>query len=257
MKVTILGCGASSGVPIVGCDCAVCKSENPKNKRTRVSIFVESQGTGILVDTSPDMRVQALRSNVRKVDGIIITHAHADHINGLDDVRPFNYLNDAPLNLYGESETLKEMQERFGYCFLPPKPAGTGWYRPCMNPVTIEPPTPFTIGNIEVKPFWQNHGQSKTVGLRFGNIAYSTDTNGLPEESLEMLKGIDVWIVDCLRYTPAPTHAHLAMALDWIKQVKPKQAYLTHMNHELDYDTLKKELPENVFPAYDGLVIGN
>jgi phosphoribosyl 1,2-cyclic phosphate phosphodiesterase len=257
MKITILGCGASSGVPIIGCDCTVCTSANPKNKRTRVSILVESEGTSILVDTSPDLRVQALRNNIRKIDAIIVTHAHADHINGIDDVRPFNYLNNAPLNLYCESETLQEIKERFPYCFLPPKPAGTGWYRPCLIPVTIEPPKSFTIGGIEVQPFWQNHGQSRTVGLRFGNMAYSTDTNGLPEESLEILKGIDTWIVDCLRYHPAPTHAHLEMTLEWIKQVKPKAAYLTHMNHELDYDRLMKELPQGVYPAHDGLVISS
>lgn len=255
MKVTVLGCGSSSGVPIIGCECAVCTSSNLKNKRTRVSILVESESTIILVDTSPDLRQQCLRHNIKKINAVIYTHAHADHINGIDDTRSFNYYNNAPLNVYSDAASLKLLQERFAYCFLPPKPTAGGWFRPCLNPVTIEPPQVFSIGDIEVRTFWQMHGQSKTIGLRFNNIAYSTDTNGLPEESLVILKGIDTWIVDCLRYNPAPTHAHLQMSLDWIKQVKPKAAYLTHMNHEFEYDALLKELPSNVYPAYDGLTI--
>ncbi len=255
MKITVLGCGASGGVPTMGCDCAVCKSSNPKNNRTRVSIYVESGNTGILVDTSPDLRMQALRNNVRKVDAIIYTHAHADHINGIDDTRSFNYFNNAPLDIYGEQETLRELQERFAYTFLPPKPLQTGWYRPCLVPKVIAPSTAFTIGDIEVRPFRQMHGAGMSTGLRFGDFAYSTDTNGLSEEALQILKGIDTWVVDCLRYTPAPTHAHLDMTLEWIRQIKPKRAYLTHMNHDLDYDKLIEELPESVFPAYDGLVI--
>ncbi len=258
MKVTILGCGASSGVPLIGCECAVCRSSNPKNKRTRVSILIEHKNTTILVDTSPDMREQCLRHSIKKVNAIIYTHAHADHIHGIDDTRGFNYQNNAPLDVYGDVTTLKQIQERFSYCFLPPKPAQTGWYRPCLTPIPIEPPAAFTIGDIEILPFWQTHGQSKTIGLRFGNFAYSTDANGFPEASWEILKGIDIWIVDCLRYDPAPTHSHLSMTLEWITRAKPKSAYLTHMNHELDYDVLVRTLPENVFPAYDGLeIIGN
>ncbi len=256
MKVTILGCGSSGGVPLIGCDCAVCKSTNPKNKRSRVSILVESKTTSILVDTSPDMREQALRNNIKKINAIIFTHSHADHINGIDDTRSFNYTNNAPLDVYSDKATLEDIKERFAYCFLPPKPGGSiGWYRPCLNPIAIEPPTSFTIGDIEVKPFWQQHGGSKTLGLRFGNFAYSTDTNGLDTEALKALEGVDTWMVDCLRYLPAPTHAHLELSLSWIEQIKPKKAYLTHMNHEFDYENFARELPKNVFPAHDGLVL--
>lgn len=256
MKVTVLGCGSSSGVPIIGCDCSVCKSANPKNNRTRVSILVESQKTKVLIDTPPDMRTQALRNNIRTVDAVIYTHAHADHIGGIDDTRSFNYYNNAPLDIYSTPATLEDLRKRFPYMFLPPAADGRAmWYKPCLNPIAIEPPQPFTIGDIEFQPFWLNHGKSKTLGLRFGNIAYTTDTNGLPEKALAILQSIDAWIVDCLRYTPAPTHAHLEMTLEWIKRVKPKHSYLTHMSHEFDYDALLKELPENVFPAYDGLVI--
>lgn len=255
MKITILGCGSSSGVPTIGCECQTCKSTNPRNRRTRVSVLVESANTRILVDTPPDMREQLLRHNIKTVDAIIYTHAHADHINGIDDTRSINYYNDAPLGIYSDIATIKQIQDRFSYCFLPPKPAETGWYRPCLKPVVVEPPESFTIGDIEIKAFWQTHGQGKSIGLKFGNMAYSTDTNGLSEEILKELNGIGTWIVDCLRYEPAPTHAHLAMTLSWIEQVKPKSAYLTHLNHGFEYEKLLSELPENVFPAYDGLVI--
>ncbi|HEU5046352.1 MAG TPA: MBL fold metallo-hydrolase [Rickettsiales bacterium] len=255
MKITVLGCGASSGVPAIGCDCPVCTSENPKNKRTRVSILVESGDTRILVDTPPDMRMQCLREGIKTVDAIIYTHAHADHISGIDDTRSFNYQNNAPVPIYSEHITLKQLQDKFAYCFLPPKPTTLGWFRPCLVPTIVEPPQPFTIGSVEVKPFWQQHGPNRSLGLRFGNMAYSTDVNELPEESLQILEGVDYWIVDCLRYEAAPTHAHLALTLGWIERIKPKAAYLTHMSHGLDYDTLLKELPENVFPAFDGLVI--
>lgn len=259
IKVTVLGCGASAGVPCMGCDCAVCTSANPKNRRTRVSILVESATTRILVDTPPDMREQCLQHNIREIDAIMYTHAHADHLHGIDDVRAFNHAKDAPLDVYSDRETLEQIKSRFGYTFLPPKPAQTGWYRPCLNPITIAPPDVCSIGDITIQTFWQIHGQSQTIGLIFnaggGKIAYSTDTNGLPAESLGMLAGVDIWIVDSMRYEPAPTHAHLALTLDWIKQVKPGLAYLTHMNHDFDYDTLAAELPDNVFPAYDGMTV--
>ncbi len=255
LKVTVLGCGSSGGVPVIGCKCPVCISPNPKNKRTRASILIESQGTTILVDTSPDMRMQCLANNIGKVDAIIYTHAHADHLHGIDDVRSFNFAKNAPVDTYCDEETLEVLKKRFDYVFFPPKPADTGWYRPCLNPILVKPFTAFTIGAIEILPFTQQHGQGKTIGLRISNFAYSTDTNGLPEESLAALAGIDAWIVDCLSYVPMPTHAHLAMTLGWIERIKPKRAYLTHLNHEFDYETFARELPANAFPAYDGLVV--
>lgn len=255
LKVTVLGCGSSGGVPILGCNCAVCLSSNPKNKRTRVSILVQSATTSILVDTSPDMREQCLRENITKIDAIIYTHAHADHLHGIDDLRSFNYAVNAPINAYSDAATLASIAKRFDYVFLPGKPAGLMWYRPALVACPILPFEAFRVGDIDILPIPQRHGQGTSLGLRIGNFAYSTDVNGFSSEAFDALRGIDTWIVDCLRYKPAPTHAHLEMTLGWIADIKPKHAYLTHLNHEFDYDGLCRELPEGVFPAHDGLVL--
>lgn len=255
LRVTVLGCGASGGVPLIGCRCPVCTSTDPKNKRQRVSVLLESEGTKVLVDTSPDMRAQCLAHNITQVDAIIYTHAHADHLNGIDDIRSFNFANNGPVDVYSDEATLREIKGRFGYAFLPPKPEAPGWYRPCLNPITVQPLVPFRIGSLEILPLEQIHGHQKTLGLRIGSFAYSTDANGLPEQTLDALAGIDTWLVDCLRYEPAPTHAHLEMTLGWIAHVKPRRSYLTHLNHGFDYATLASELPQGVTPAYDGLVL--
>lgn len=253
LRVAVLGCGASGGVPVLGCDCAVCASSNPKNKRSRVSILLQSATTSILVDTSPDMREQALRERIKKIDAIIYTHDHADHLHGIDDVRSFNYALNAPLPVYSDVQTLDSITKRFNYVFLQSKPAALQWYRPALTPVPVTPFEEFTVGDINILPFEQQHGQGTSLGLRIGNFAYSTDTNGLSDRAKVALQGLDAWIVDCLRPKVAPTHAHLEMTLAWINELKPKMAYLTHMNHEFDYDFLKSELPANVEPAYDGL----
>lgn len=253
LTITVLGCGASGGVPVMGCNCAVCTSGLPRNNRTRVSILVQSATTTILVDTPPDLRQQALRERITKVDAIIYTHAHADHLHGIDDVRSFNFANDAPLPAYGEQSALDYISTRFGYAFLPGKPHGLMWYRPALVATPVVPYQSFIIGDIPVLPIEQRHGQGASLGLRFGRFAYSTDTNGLSDRALDALSGIERWVVDCLRYHEAPTHAHLPLTLEWIARVKPGMAYLTHMNHEFDYDTLCGQLPKGVLPAYDGL----
>lgn len=256
-KVTILGCGSSAGVPMIGCRCDVCASTNPKNNRTRVSILIETQGKKLLVDVSPDLRQQALRHGITSVDAIILTHAHADHCHGIDDVRSLNFHKKEPIEIYSSSETLEEVRRRFDYAFKPPIPE-YGWFRPALVPhiVDIAAKEPFVVaGDVPVQPFVQWHGKSRTMGLRVGNMAYSTDVNHLPEDAFEHLYGLDLWIVDCLRYEPAPTHAHLALTLEWIARAKPKRAVLTHLGHEFDYEALRKELPECVEPAFDGLEI--
>lgn len=253
--VTVLGCGPSGGVPLVGCTCAVCRSVDPKNKRLRASVLIEQGGTRLLVDTSPDLRAQALRYGIKQVDGVLYTHTHADHCHGIDDARAFNYHSGEALAVYGTRETLNELMQRFPYAFGSNSVARGVWYKPSLTPIPIAEYDCFSIGAIEVRSFLQLHGKGKSLGYRIGNFAYSTDVDKLPEGSLQLLEKLDVWLVDCLQYEPAPTHAHLAMTLEWIEKLKPKRAVVTHMTHAIDYQELKVKLPAGVEPAYDGMRI--
>ncbi len=257
MKVMVLGCGSSGGVPLLGCDCPVCRSENPKNKRSRVSVLIEVGNKTFLIDTSPDLRQQCLRHGILSVDAIFYTHAHADHIHGIDDVRSLNYHRNAPIDIYSNPATLQELQHRFAYAFSP-RNSHYGWYKPALVPHEIcagNLPEVIEIEGIPLCVFPQQHGEMVTLGFRFGDFAYSTDTNGLPECSLKTLEGVHTWLVDCLRPSRSPTHAHLALTLEWIDQVKPKRAILTHMGHEFGYEELCEQLPAGVEPAYDGMEI--
>jgi len=253
MRVTILGCGPSGGVPLVGCDCPVCASNDPKNRRSRPSIAVEQGATRLLIDAAPDLRQQMLSTGLSRFDAVFLTHEHADHTNGTDDLRSVNHQMDRPLDVYSSPKTLELVQQRFGYAFKPNEP-GRGWYKPELVPRALGF-EPVTIGDIEVRSFSQAHGSLETLGFRFGDVAYSTDTNGLSDSAFEALDGVGLWIVDCLRPGRNPMHAHLDLSLEWIARVKPRRAILTHMNHEFDYHELSKSLPEGVEPAYDGMVI--
>ncbi len=250
MKITVLGCGTSSGVPMIGCDCAVCRSADPRNRRRRVSVLVEHADTRVLVDTPPDLHDQLVQAGVKTVDAVLYTHGHADHVHGLDDLRSINYHRQSALDAYGTPETLAMIQSRFSYAFGPP---GQWWTRPSLNPVPVD--GPFTVGGLTVEPFVQHHGRGTTTGYRFGPFAYSTDVNGFPETSFAALEGIRAWVVDCLGYKSHPTHAHLAMTLEWVARVRPALAVLTHMSHQFDYETLCGELPPGVVPGYDGMTI--
>jgi phosphoribosyl 1,2-cyclic phosphate phosphodiesterase len=254
MKVTILGCGPSGGVPMIGEDWGACDRSNLRNRRRRASILVQERGATLLVDTSPDMRLQLLDAGIGRLDAILFTHAHADHTHGIDEVRALNRAMGEPMPIYASAETLTELRQRFAYIFRPQDPAaGAVFYKPALIPNTID--GPFEIAGVAVTPFAQDHGFSKTLGFRFGAVAYSTDVVNLDEGAFAALAGVQVWIVDCYRRTPHPTHTHLARTLEWIDRVRPKRAILTHMDRELDYDTLCRELPAGVEPAYDGLKI--
>jgi len=254
MKVTVLGCGPSGGVPMIGNDWGVCDPSNPRNRRRRASILVQENDAALLVDTSPDMRLQLLDAGVGRLDAILFTHAHADHTHGIDEVRALNRAMAEPMPIYASKETLTELRQRFAYIFRPQDPtAGAVFYKPALIPHIID--GPLEVAGIAVTPFVQEHGFSKTLGLRFGAIAYSTDVVALDEGAFAALEGVEVWIVDCYRRTPHPTHTHLAKTLEWIARVRPKRAILTHMDRDLDYDTLRRELPAGVEPGYDGLVI--
>jgi phosphoribosyl 1,2-cyclic phosphate phosphodiesterase len=254
MKVTILGCGPSPGVPYIGNDWGDCDPADPRNRRRRASILVQDLGATVLVDASPDMRAQLLDAGVSKLDALLFTHAHADHCHGIDEVRAVNRATGQSLAIYASAATMAELRERFSYIFRPQDPAaGAFFYKPSLLPHEIA--GDFEAAGIPVTSFVQEHGFTKSLGFRFGRLAYSTDVVSLNEAGFAALAGVETWIVDCYRRDPHPTHSHLAQTLDWIARVKPRRAILTHMDRQLDYATLSRELPAGVEPAYDGLVI--
>jgi phosphoribosyl 1,2-cyclic phosphate phosphodiesterase len=254
MRVTMLGCGPSWGIPRIGGDWGACDPSNPRNRRRRVSLLVEVAGKVLLVDTSPDMRAQLLDAGVQRVDAVLFTHTHADHLHGIDDLRAVNWLMQGAIPIFASAEGLDEIRRRFGYVFDALLPGRQSvFYKPVLEPHEID--GPFTVAGIPVVPFRQDHGFSSTLGFRFGKLAYSTDVVGLDDNAFAALAGVEVWVVDCIRRAPHVTHAHLEKALDWIARVKPRRAILTHMDESLDYDTLCRELPPGVEPGYDGLVV--
>jgi phosphoribosyl 1,2-cyclic phosphate phosphodiesterase len=260
LKITVLGCGSSGGVPRIGNHWGLCDPENPRNRRRRCSILVERKGadgqTSVLVDTSPDMRDQLLDSGVSWLDGVLFTHDHADHTHGIDDLRVVAFNGRRHVEAYASRETEVILRQRFGYCFETQEGSP---YPPILDLHRLESGRILMVngagGAITVLPFNQAHGHTHTLGFRFGNIAYSCDVSAIPDASLAALEGLDVWILDALRRTPHPSHFALGDALKWIERVRPKRAYLTNMHVDLDYDTLIGELPEGTEPAYDGLVI--
>ena len=261
LKVTILGCGSSTGVPRIGNDWGACDPNEPRNRRRRCSVLVEKgqgdQQTSVLVDTSPDLREQLLSANVGRLDGVLYTHDHADQTHGIDDLRTIALRMQKRVDVHFDQATADTLTKRFGYCF---KAIAEKAYPPILNGHLIpEPFAPLTItgpgGVLTALPFEQDHGIARSLGFRFGPVAYSADVVNLPEESFVVLEGIECWIVDALRYAPHPTHAHVGRALDWIARVRPKRAVLTNLHVDLDYATLKRELPAGVEPAYDGMTI--
>ena len=254
MRVTVLGCGPSWGVPRIGNDWGACDPKNPKNRRTRCSLLVEDGGQTVLVDTPPDLRQQLLTAKPAKIDAVLFTHAHADHTHGIDDLRSVNKLSGKPLPIYADPQTMSELKSRFRYIFAPiDADARTAFYKPAVEPYEIE--GPFTAAGMTVVPFVQDHGFSKTLGFRFGKFSYSTDVFMLDDAAFAALAGTDIWIVDCIRYKPHVTHSHLERTLEWIARVKPRRAILTHMDESFDYETLRQLLPAGVEPGHDGLVI--
>ena len=253
MRIEILGCGTSTGVPIIGCTCPICSSDDPRNTRLRCSILIDVGDTRILVDTGPDLRTQALRANIETVDAVLFTHSHADHLHGIDECRTFNIHKRGPIPIYADRRTLWHIEARFGYT-LHGERAQKGWWRPALIPNRIGD-GPFAVAGVPVTPFRQRHGNGESLGFRIGDFAYSSDVDALPEASLAALAGVDLWIVDALRERPHPSHSHLERSLAWIARVRPKRAVLTHMNHEVDYATWAAKLPAGVEPAHDGLVL--
>jgi phosphoribosyl 1,2-cyclic phosphate phosphodiesterase len=256
VQVTILGCGGSAGVPMLGGadgggDWGLCDPAEPRNRRTRSSIMVEGEAGGrLLVDAGPDLRAQLLANRIGRIDTLLVTHSHADHVMGLDEVRPLNRALGKALPILGMEATLTELQTRFGYIFLPPTPV---FFRPSLIPEVVAPGQVVEAAGLDIRLFRQDHKVTDTLGLRIGGFGYSTDVVALPEESLLALEGLDTWVVDCFQRKPHAVHAHLEMVLGWVERLKPRRTVLTHMGNDMDWAWMRQNLPPGIEAAYDGM----
>ena len=251
LSITVLGSGTSVGVPTIGCHCAVCSSADPRDQRLRPSIFIKYEGHGILIDTTPDFRQQALRARIERVDAILFTHSHADHIMGLDDVRPFNFRQGGVIPIYGSPDTLENIQRVFRYIF-DPRFAESAVPRLVTNVFNSAPVTLFGLDFLPIRLF---HGKGTVHGFRFGPVAYLTDHSDIPEESMAQLRGLDVLFLDALRHRPHPTHSTVERSLESVEKLAPKRAFFTHICHDLAHAGTEAKLPSHVRLAYDGLEI--
>ncbi len=250
MKILFLGCGTSTGVPVIGCRCQVCSSQDPKNWRLRASILVEHRGKKILIDTSTDLRIQALRHSLTRIDAVLYTHPHADHLHGIDELRVFNLIQKESIPCYGNRETIERIRSMFRYIFEEHEEEG---WKPNLETFTIE--GPFSIGDVPVEPIEVYHGSMKVLSFRIDGMAYVTDCNHIPEGSMERLKGLDLLILDALRHKPHKTHFNIEGALEIVKELRPSRTILTHLSHNLDYYATNRSLPPGVELAYDGMEI--
>ncbi|MEM6453697.1 MAG: MBL fold metallo-hydrolase [Acidobacteriota bacterium] len=259
LRVTVLGCGTSSGVPVPGCDCTVCTSGDPRNARTRSGVWLRlapeanevEDGGSVLIDTPTDLRTQALREGVRRVDAVLYTHAHADHVFGFDELRTFGFRRRAPIPCYGPADVLDAIATTFAYAFTPPQQRGGGTPQVVLRP--IDDATTLTLFGHEIMPIPAWHGKLPVFGYRIGPFAYMTDCNRIDPPSLARLAGVEVLILDALRYDPHPTHYSVAQAIEVAQRIGPRRTYLTHLNHDIDYRRPAVALPNDVEFSYDGL----
>lgn len=258
LRFTILGCGSSGGVPRLGGHWGDCDPDNPKNTRRRCSLLIEREDEGgitrILVDSSPDLRAQLLDAGVGALDAVVYTHSHADHVHGIDDLRMIVFNMRQRLPVWADGDTQNALYARFGYAFTQPEDSP---YPPILDMHTIDGPFEITGagGAVSLQPFEVNHGSIEALGFRVDGFAYLPDVAAIPEDVWPVLEGLDCWVLDALRRTPHPTHAHLARALDWMARAAPRRGILTNMHIDMDYQTLIEELPEHIAPAYDGMTI--
>jgi phosphoribosyl 1,2-cyclic phosphate phosphodiesterase len=249
LRVTLLGTGTSVGVPRIACDCSVCASSNPRNKRLRCSILMEYADRVILVDTTPDLRAQALRYDIRNIDAVLFTHGHADHLHGLDDIRCYCFGREEPIPCYGDAVTLERVYKVFDYAF------DSTYASALPNLELFDIDGRLDLFGLEIDPIVVYHGRMPVLAFRAGSFAYVTDCNSIPSDSMAKLRGVDTLILDALRYKEHPTHFNIDQALAVVEELKPRRTYLTHIAHELDHETTNAALPDGVELAYDGLVL--
>ncbi len=248
-----LGTGTSHGVPMIGCECAVCQSDDPRDVRTRPSAYVTlPNGTRLLIDTAPDFRMQALRHRLPRVDAVLYTHSHADHVLGLDDLRRFNHMQRGRIPCYGDAQTVGDLRRTFSYIFDRDTPAGGGLPEIDLHTVSA----PFTLGGVEIVPVPLLHGQRLLHGYRIGSMAYLTDCSAIPQSSWPLLDGVDLVVIDALRHRPHPTHFTVAEAVEAVQRIGPSRAWFTHICHDLPHAETTASLPEGIELAYDGLLVG-
>ncbi len=252
IKIVFLGTGTSHGIPMIGCNCRVCKSSDPHDKRTRSSLYIETNSTSILIDTSPELRLQCIENNITHIDAILFTHAHADHILGLDDVRRFSANSNHPIPCYGNKPTIDCIKKMFSYAFRDLNQDYSE--RPKLSAHIISSDT-FRINDLDIIPLKLLHGQDEILGYRIGNIAYCTDCSFIPDQTLEKLYNLDILILDALRFTPHPTHFNVSQAIKIAQKINAKKTYFTHIAHEIKHSELSKELPQGIYLAYDNLTL--
>ena len=250
LEVIVLGCGSSAGTPVIGCHCPTCSSDDKRNQRTRASTLISANGVNFLIDTGPDLRQQALRENIERVDAVLYTHPHSDHLNGIDDLRAYCYQQRGVVPLFGNAFTLDSIQQRFPYAFFPPSQY---WDKPVLSANVVE--QAFEFQGVKVTPIPVMHGTWPIYGYRIGNVAYITDVSAIPDSSRHLLQGLDLLLLDRLRRVPPPTHYSFEQAVVDAQRIGAQQTLLIHMTHELSYQDMAAALPDNIVPAYDGLRI--
>jgi phosphoribosyl 1,2-cyclic phosphate phosphodiesterase len=255
MRLTFLGTGTSFGVPQIGCDCAVCRSTDPRDKRTRSGAVLESAGSTILIDTPPELRLQLLTAGLSRIDAVVYTHEHADHINGIDDLRIFSVRRREPLPLYGPAETLQRLRASFNYIFDDTVHPFEGTSKPILGLNVAEPDRTIDVAGVKVLPLAFEHGHLRVFGYRFGNLAYITDVKAIGERERERLRDLDVLVLNALWWRSHPTHLSISEAVETAQALGARRTYLTHLTHETGHAELEADLPAGILPAYDGLTV--
>ena len=250
MKITLLGTGTSTGIPIIGCDCEVCTSQNPRNKRLRTSALIQEGGKNILIDCSTDFRQQALTYHIDRIDAVLITHAHADHVAGIDELRIFNFIQGGPIQIFAAQDVLDDIKMRFHYCFDPPQIGGGV---PQLELVPVD--RPFELFGITIIPLPVMHGEIPILGFRFNDFTYITDASSISEETFKKVEGTRIFVLNALRYKPHATHFSLSEALETSRRIKPDKTFFTHIAHKMEHEAANRQLPPDARLAYDGQVI--